>query len=93
MSENIRIYQGLNGSSLTLTAYIGAGNDKNNPRRTNIQLNIDNSFCQLTESQLLDLIQTLANRILHREGYTATTYTSTVPTIESDGTITEEENE
>ncbi len=57
---------------LTVTAFVGNGADKDNPRRSNIQLTIGGAYCHLTESQIIDLISVLSNRVLHRDQYTAT---------------------
>lgn len=53
---------------MRLTAFMGG------LKRGNycIQFTIGNSFCQLTEPELIDLIHVITSRILCKDGYSAT---------------------
>lgn len=72
---------------LVVTAFVGNGADKDNPRRSNVQLTIGSDYCHLTESQIIDLISVLSNRVLHRDQYTATGNTSPLYKCLPDGTL------
>lgn len=92
MSEEIRKYKHpedwfKEAEDMTLTACVGG--EKYNH---SIQFTIGGSFIVLTQSQLLDLIQVIAQRINCRNGFTATGH-SELKTILPNGKITiEEEN-
>lgn len=67
MSCDIRRYGGgsmVSESPMALTAFVGKGHS--------VQFSINGEFCCLNESELCDLISTVARRINCEEGYTAT---------------------
>lgn len=90
MSADIRRYKSITKDmgtpeDLIVHAFVGG-----NKYGSAIQFNIGNSYCCVSEKQLLDLIDTIINRIMCREGYTATGFDS-ANVVLPDGEIAEVE--
>lgn len=66
MSSRIRHYITRSEDNMVITAFVGRNGDRS------IQFTIGQSFCQLSETALRDLISVIRRRLELAEGYTAT---------------------
>jgi len=86
MSEDIRKYQTIprpqsehsTARDMILHAFVGGENG------SSISFLIGSEYCELSSSQLLDLISVVSRRLNHEEGFTATGYTDMI-TVNSKG--------
>ena len=71
MACDIRKYESMDlgggDNTMNLTAFVGGEKG-----HSAIQFTIGDTYCAMSEDQLLDLIETITRRMRHLDGYTAT---------------------